>query len=43
MNPFPTKKVVTFDEKQTGDGDFGVKLQLSKKEMEHLTEDEIRY
>ena len=34
-------KVVTFDEKQTGDGDFGVNLELSDKEMEHLNDDEI--
>ena len=35
--------MVTFDEKQTGDGDFGVRLELSDKEMEHLNDDEIGY
>ena len=35
--------MVTFDEKQTGDGDFGVRLELSDKEMEHLNDDELGY
>ena len=43
MSPFPTKKVVTLDEKQTGNADFGMTLRVSDKEMEHLNDEEIRW
>lgn len=39
MAPFPTKKAVTLDKMQ----DFSLRLTLSDKEMDHLSEDEIRF